>query len=242
MATSGTTSFSVSANDIINGAFRLTGAFGASDAIPTTDFANALQALNIMVKNWTTKGYLLWTVVELPLPMVTNTTSYQIGPTATGTGALITDRPLRISQAFLRVNATNTDTMLSILSRQEYEQLGSKSSPGVVNSIFYDPQRDNGVLYVYTTPADASRTIHLFAQRPIQDLVSSTDTFDFPQEWYQPLKWGLAAEIGLEYGIPPDVLNRIDGKAISYLNDMAAWSQEEASMFFTMDMRYQRGN
>src|SRR5512139_509483 len=147
MSTSGTTTFTVTANDIINGAFRITGAFGASDTIPTGDFNNALQALNIMIKSWMTKGYELWTVKELTLPMVAGTTSYQIGPTATGTGALITDRPLRISQAFLRNDSQHTDVVLSIISRQEYEQLGAKSNQGVVNSIFYDPQLENGVLY-----------------------------------------------------------------------------------------------
>ena len=239
MSTSGTTSFSVTASDIINGALRLTGAFGASDTIPTTDFNNALQALNIMVKSWQTMGYELWTVKELVLPMVTATTSYQIGPTASGVGALVTDRPLRISQAFLRNNAQNTDVILSILARQEYEQLGAKSSLGVVNSIFYDPQLENGVLYVYTSPSDATRSIHLFVQKPIQDFNSSTDTPDFPQEWYQALKWGLASEIGMEYGTPSDIMNRIDARALVYSKEMSAWSQEEASMYFTMDMRYQ---
>ncbi|OYV45502.1 MAG: hypothetical protein B7X06_04445 [Verrucomicrobia bacterium 21-51-4] len=239
MPTSGTTTFSVSANDIINGAFRLTGAFGASDVIPAADTANALQALNIMVKSWQTMGYELWTVKELVLPMVASTTSYQIGPTATGTGALVTDRPLRISQAFLRNDSQNTDTMLSILSRQEYEQLGAKSTLGVVNSIFYDPQLNNGVLYVYTTPSDASRSVHLFVQRPIQDFNATTDLPDFPQEWFQALKWGLASEIGMEYGVPPEVMNRIDARALAYSKEMSAWSQEEASMYFTMDMRYQ---
>lgn len=233
------TTFSVTASDIINGAFRITGAFGASDTVPTTDFNNALQALNIMIKSWMTAGYELWTVKELVLPMVTGVTSYQIGPTATGTGALVTDRPLRVQYAFLRNDSQSTDVVLSIISRQEYEQLGAKSSLGVVNSIFYDPQLNNGVLYVYTTPSDTTRTIHLFVQRPIQDMNSSTDTFDFPQEWFQALKWGLASEIGLEYGVPPDVLNRIDARALVYKSEMSAWSQEEASMYFTMDMRYQ---
>jgi len=239
MATSGTTTFTVTASDIINGAFRITGAFGASDVIPTEDFNNALQALNIMIKSWMTKGYELWTIKELTLPLVAGTTSYQIGPTATGTGALITDRPLRIYYAFLRTDASKTDVVLQIISRQEYEQLGAKGNQGVVNSIFYDPQLDNGVLYVYTTPADATKTIHLFVQRPIQDMSASTDNFDFPQEWFQALKWGLASEIGMEYGVPPEVMNRIDARAIAYAGEMSAWSQEEASMFFTMDMRYQ---
>lgn len=237
MATSGTTVFTVTANDIITGALRLTGAFGAGDVIPTEDVNNAMQGLNIMVKSWQTLGYELWTVKTLVLPMEAGITSYQIGPSATGTGALVTDRPLRISQAFIRENADNIDTTLSILSRQEYEQLGAKSSQGIVNSVFYDPQLTNGVLYVYTTPSDALRSVHLIAQRPIQDFNATTDNPDFPQEWYQALKWGLASELGLEYGIPMDVMTRIDERANAYKANMSAWSQEEASMYFTMDTR-----
>ena len=240
MSTSGVSTFSVTTSDIINGALRLTGAFGASDAVPTSDYNNALQALNIMIKSLMTSGYELWTIQELQLPIVQGVTSYTIGQTATGTGALVVDRPLRIQQAFLRNNSSTLDVMLQILSRQEYEQLGSKFSQGVVNSIFYDPQIPNGILYVYTTPSDALSTIHLFVQRPIQDMVATTDTFDFPQEWYQCLKWTLASEIGMEYGIPENVMQRIDMKAKFFKEEMSAWSQEEASMFFTMDNRFLR--
>lgn len=235
-----TTTYSVNATDIVKGAFRLTGAYGASDTIPTSDFNNAMQALNIMIKSWSTLGYELWTIQEVLLPMVAGVSSYPIGPSAIGVGSLVTDRPLRISQAFLRVDSQNTDTVLQIISRQEYEQLGSKSSQGVVNSVFYDPQIPNGVVYVYTTPSDATRTIHLFAQRLIGD-ATNIGTLDFPQEWYQSLKWGLAAEIGMEYGVPINVMQMIEMKAQAYKTEMSAWSQEETSMFFTMDTRYQGG-
>jgi hypothetical protein len=78
VSTSGVSTFSVTTSDIINGALRLTGAFGASDAVPTSDYNNALQALNIMIKSLMTSGYELWTIQELQLPIVQGITSYTI--------------------------------------------------------------------------------------------------------------------------------------------------------------------
>src|SRR5512135_671419 len=138
-----TTTYSVTVSDIINSSLRTLGVLGATDTASSNDLTNCLQALNIIVKDWGKDAQYLWKQKEVLIPMVAGQTSFQIGPTATGTGALVTDRPLRILDAFIR-DSSNNDQTLQIVSKQEYNQLGDKTSQGVPNQIFYDAQIPNG--------------------------------------------------------------------------------------------------
>src|SRR3972149_2830033 len=227
-----TTTFLVNRNDIINAVLRLLEVIGTSETANAEDFTNCAQALNIMVKAWQVDGYPLWAIRDVSVPLVAANATYQIGDTATGTGAVVTTRPLRIQEAYIRDSSGN-DTSLQILSRQEYTYLSDKDTEGVPNQVFYDPLLTNGVLYVYPVPTDALSTIHIVVQKPLADFNLSTDNPDFPQEWYQSLKWGLAAEIGLEYGASERKLQRIEQKAMLYKENLDSWSQEEVSTTFS---------
>lgn len=234
-----TTTYSVTAGDIINSSLRTLGVLGATDSATTTDITNCLQALNIIVKDWGKDAQYLWKQKEILLPMVTSIASYQIGPTAIGTGALVTDRPLRIIDSFIR-DSNGHDTNLQIISKQEYNLLGDKTSSGVPNQIFYDPQLTNGLLYVYNVPADSTQIIHLIIQIPINDLVSSTDIFDITQEAYRAIKWVLADEISLEYGASPTTIQLVAAKALLYRQALDNWSQEDTPVFFQPTNRFGR--
>lgn len=229
-----TTTMLVNRDDIIKASLRLLEVIGIGETPTTEDFTNSAQALNIMVKAWQIDGYKLWAIKEINVPTVAANASYQIGDTATGTGAVVTNRPLRIQDAYIR-NASGNDTTLKIISRQEYDLLGSKTSSGVPNQIFYDPQLTNGVLYMYPVPTDALSTIHLVVQKPLADFNLAVDNPDFPQEWYQALKWGLAAELAPEYGATERKITRIEQKAMLYKEQLNNWTQEEASVYFMPD-------
>lgn len=234
-----TTSFSVTANDIIEASLRTLGVLGATDSATTNDKTNCLQALNIIIKDWGKDAQYLWKQREVLLPMITSIASYQIGPTAIGTGALVTDRPLRILDAFIRDSSGNDQT-LQIVSKQEYNMLGDKTSLGVPNQIFYDPVLTNGVLYVYNVPSDSTQTIHLITQIPISDLATVNDTFDITQEAYRAIKWVLADELALEYGANQVTIQVVAQKASMYKQGLDNWSQEETSTFFQPVPRFGR--
>jgi hypothetical protein len=234
MATSGTYNFTVTRDTIINAALRALGVLGAADTATAADIANCSEALNLIIKNLSIEGAELWTIGELQVPLVAGVSSYTIGPTGTVYSSY---RPLRLIDSCYIRDAQGNDVPLQIISRQEYNQLGQKNSLGVVNQIFYDPQIPNGVLYVFNTPIDSTRTIHLVVQRPIQDVVSGTDNFDLPQEWFLPLKWMLAEEICSEYGASQSKTQLAISKAAFYRERLPNWSQEEASVMFVPDPR-----
>lgn len=235
-----TTTFSVTRDTVIQMALKECGAFGTGETPGTEDYTDASLALNIIIKSWVKKGMPLWKVVDISVPLVVGNVTYQIGSTATGVGAVVTDRPLRILNALIRTTQNN-DTDLSILSRQEYELLGAKTNNTIPNSIYYQAlggaNFPNGLLTIYPPSSDATRVIHLFAQVPINDVNVGTDIVDFPSECYQALKWNLAAEIAGPYVSSLQKLQRIEQKAAMYKDEMESWSIEDTSMYFSVDKR-----
>jgi len=229
MATSGTYAFTVTRDQLIESALRTLQVYGIGDAIPVEVITNVAQALNIWCKSLVKKGLLLWCVQEITVPMVAAQSAYPVGP-ASGH-----PRPLRVTDAFLRTTASDTDVQLTVTSRYDYDTLGLKSAEGIPNQLFYDPQLVNGIVTLYNTPVDASTVLHLVIQRQVQDFNLSTDNPDFPEEAIQMLKWGLADEIGMEQGARDAVLDRVNAKARAYMEEFVNWqqAQEAASVYFT---------
>ena len=142
--------------------------------------------------------------------------------------------------AFIRSNQGN-DTVLQQISRQEYMQLGVKTSQGVPNQFYYDPQLNNGVLYLYNVPNMTGYTVHLQVQSPLSDVTTPSQTPEFPSEWFNCLKFGLADQVSLEYGVNTQVRQELAVRAAKYLEDMTDWSQEEASTNFSPEFRFRSG-
>jgi hypothetical protein len=228
-----TATYTVNRDQVINGSLRLLGVVGAGDNPTPADYQNCAEALNLYIKQLQTKGLPLWKVEDLQVPMVTGQSTYTLGPT----GNVVTDRPLRVVMAFIR-SQTGNDTTLQVISRQEYMQQGYKPSPGVPNQCYYDPQLNNGVLYVYNTPADNTYTIHLQVQLPISDITNPNSVPEFPNEWYNLLKFGLADQVSLEYGVSAGIRQELAMRAKMMLEEMIDWSQEEASTNFMPETRF----
>lgn len=227
---SGTYTFSMTAEDLVTAALRLTGRFGNGDTIPPSDKANVLQALNIIVKAMVKGQKPLWCMQRLAVPLLTGVPSYNL---STVSGNKL---PLRVTFCFIR-DSTGNDTEITMVSRDDYSQLGQKSSKGVPNQAYYDPQLSGGTLTLYDVPQDSTRTLYVDIQRQAQDFNLLTDNPDFPQEAYHLLKWTLADEIALEYLTPQDIRADISKKAdAAYLGFFSA-EHEEVSTFFTPSER-----
>ncbi len=233
-----TTTFAVTRDDLIKAALRKLEVIGEGETPSAEDYTNCAFGLNIMLKSWEKDGFYLWKISELVLPLVSGTATYQIGPTATGTGALVGDRPLRLMDTCFVRDSAGADVPLTILARQEYNQLGLKSTSSTVSQVFYDPQLTNGVIKVYGTPSDSTHTAYLTAQTPVYDMNSSSETLDFPQEGYLAVVFGLADYMADEYPrVLTDKVQRMTMKAEMYRNQLADFSQEESSVFFQPSLR-----
>lgn len=227
MSTSGTMTFTMSRDDTINAALRAMEVIGAGEMASSEDLTNCAQALNIICKAYANKGLPLWCIQDISIPFVTNVATYTVGPAAVPP----TPRPVRVLQAYLR-RSGGTDVPLTVISREEYNNLSSKSMQAQTTQLYYDAQLVNGTVAVYGVPPDSTGTLHLLIHRQIQDVNVGADNLDFPQEAYQMLKWKLVDEIGLEYGVKVSTMQIAQAKALSCEIEFLNANQEQTSHYF----------
>lgn len=241
--------YTISRDQIISLALRKLGVLEIG-AVPDTDtIDNASISLNLLIKQFSIEGLKLWKNSELIIPLVTNQSTYILGGSTStlmydslNPTVAITDRPLKVIQGFYRNNSVSPyiDIPVMVISKQEYNVIGSKFSTGTANTIFYDTKKLNGVLYVYLTPdvnASTNMELHIVAQLPLDDLSTALAIPDFPNEWMNCLVWNLADQLSLEYGVPMNSRQEIAMRAGTYKTLLNDWDVEAASTFFAPDFR-----
>ncbi len=110
-----------------------------------------------------------------------------------------TGRALYIKSARLQTSS-GTERPIKVMGSQEFMDQPNKQSTGVINSIYYSPKVDSGLLYVWMTPSDVNECIRFTYARSIEDLDASSDNPDFPQEWLDALTSNLAIRVAGAYG------------------------------------------
>jgi hypothetical protein len=236
MATSGTTIFSISRDDIIKGALRKIGVVAQGETPSTDQYTEAAFALNLLVKSWEADGMPLWALRTTAIPLTADVNAYTIGVSQT----VNTDKPLKVIQAWNRNTTSNIDVPMRILTKQEYNILGNKTTTGNPIQIYYEPLRDTGVLHVFPTPSStdaAAQQIYIVYQRPYEDFNISTDTPDFPQEWYDAVLYGLAVRLAPEYGVPIDQRQVLGREAADIKLAALSFGTEEGSVYFQKEYR-----
>lgn len=235
--TSGTASFLVTRDDVINSIARKLKILTAGNTLNSNDTTTVALALNMVLKEANILGKMRWLYQTYITPFVANQISYTIAET----GANITGfRPVSIAHAWRRDSSTYPqDTPMSPLTREEYDRLTPKTIPGVPCNWYYDPQIGLGTIKVWPAPMDATYSLGFTIQRPIQDILSSGQNFDVMQEWFSTLVWLGAEECLEEYEVDDTTIKRITMKAKEKREALANFSQEEGSVFFVPDPQYQ---
>lgn len=235
MATSNSTDFSITRDQLLSGALRIAGAIAQGETPTATQVTEAAEALNMFVKELQADGMPLWAIKQYSIPLTASST-FTIGEGAT----INTPKPLKVFQAYLHNTSNNIDIPMRVLTREEYNRLGNKTSTGQPNQIFYEPLLTTGVLHVFPIADSysiANHTIVLIYQRPFEDFDSSTDNPDFPQEWYNAVKFGLADLLAPEYGLPLQERQDLARRAKTLRDTALGFGTEEGSIFFQADRR-----
>jgi len=194
-----------------------------ASAVTTAASAAAAVTLTVSaatvtdVVNGNTIGILLasgvahWTTVS-GTPTGTTITIAAALPSAAASGTKIfyyqtaAQRPLQILAAMVR-DSNNHDTPLAAMTLNQYELVRAKAdsnTTGTPAAYYYEAQLGNGRLYLNLFPANLATYpyLHVVYLSPIQDLVLSTDTPDYPQNWYRALAAQLAMDIAPGFQIP----------------------------------------
>ncbi len=236
MATSGSTDFSVSRDDIIKRALRILGVLAQGETPKTDQTTEAAVALNGLVKAWEADGMPLWAIKSFSVPLTSGISTYQIGVGKT----VNTPKPLKVIQAFNHNVSSNVDVPIRIITRQEYNILGNKTSTGNPIQVYYEPLSDYGILHVFPVPStveQSANVIVIYYQRPFEDFDISTDTPDFPQEWYDAITYGLATRLAPEYGLDMASRKTLWQEMSIIKQEALNFGLEEGSLYFGRENR-----
>jgi hypothetical protein len=141
-------------------------------------------------------------------------------------------RPLNITEARLHRD-DGTETPLNVYYRDEWMEIANKSSNGTPNAFYYDPQTTNGLLNIWQRPNKVCDYLKCTAQMPIEDMDAAANDPDFPQEFYDPVKFNLAIKLSHEYeGIDPKRYLITKQQADNLLNTLINFDAEYASYYF----------
>lgn len=241
-------SFFPDVDEILTSAFELIRVYdaGSSNVPLSTQRTRAIQALNFMLTGWQSDGLQLWSRKTTSFSLTLGTTSYTIG----SGGTINVNKPMRIYNAWRRDTDNDTDVPIKILSEKEYDLLNNKSEEGTPTAIYYDNRYESnavqegttakGLIYVYQ-PANSDHvsnsTIHIRYQRPFNDFTATTDTIDFPQEWMEAVKYGLAVRLAPVYGVPMLEYDRLK-KMAEEIKEIAMSNDVEDTSVFLFPAKY----
>ncbi len=240
VATSGATLWSTNRDAIIARALRICGAIGQGETPSAAAITEGAEALNDITKEYQADGMPLWKIKVYTAFAYTATTTYNIG-----TGSTVNQvAPLKILQAYNRNTLADPDqdTPILVVPRMDYEYLGIKQATGRPNQLSYVPPGAGiitisdmkGVITVFPKPdayTIANVTCVIIGQTPYEDYAASTDVPDFPSYWYNAIKWGLAAELAYEYGVPYAERAMIRKEALFHKNEALSFGTEEGSLW-----------
>lgn len=238
MATSGVTTWQLTQDSLVQSALRKLEVIGDGVVSTSTQTANAVLALNAMLKTFIAKGMPLWAINEYTFSL-TAAHNYTIGVGQT----LNTPAPLKIIQATLTNTADSTGIPLTIYTHYDYNLLTNTGSTGVPIALEYEPLNQRGTIKLWPKPDTntiSTRRVTIVYQRPFEDMVSSTDTLDFPQWWSEPIIYGLAWRLAPEYGIPASERAQLKQEAQMLLEEALSFGTEEGSFKFQPDWTWSK--
>jgi len=235
MPTSSSYNYTTNRDNIINRSLRIVGAIGQGETGDTNAVTEAAMALNDLAKEWEADGMPLWALTTYTLTPVASTSTYSVP----GTAVDIVVAPLKIFQVWSHNSSSNSDSPILLLTRQEYNILGAKTTGGAPSQLWYNPPGNMGIsnsatgtVTLYPVPDAtyvATGTIKFTGHKPFEDFDASTDVPDFPQYFYNALIWGLADQLSYEYGVSYAGRSMITKKADFHKQLALSFGTEEGS-------------
>jgi hypothetical protein len=203
MTTSGTTTFNLDLNDLMEEAFERCG----RELRTGYDFKTARRSLNLLTIEWANKGINLWTIEQGSIPMVQGTITYDL-PVDT----------IDLAEQVIRTGTgqNQVDINISRISVDTYSTIPNKNAQGRPIQVWINRQSGavepvSGVAYpqINVWPAPDQSSYYTFVYwrlRRIQDSGGGVATQDIPFRFLPCMVAGLAYYLSMKL---PDALERM---------------------------------
>lgn len=111
-------------------------------------------------------------------------------------------KPLRMHSVRRIEGSGSSETSLAMELRSvsDYDDITNKNSRGVSTLASYRPANTSGKFNVWPVLSSGKYYFEATIERALEDIDTSADDFDFPQEWLEPLTYQLALRLCLPFG------------------------------------------
>ena len=230
---SGTTTFdkTFSIDEIIEEAFERLGI----QNVTGYQLKTSRRSLNILFQEWGNRGIHYWEIGDTNLDLIEGQSDYDFfRSTADGTSATTT-APASVFgisdvlEAQLRSNRTQTtqsDSPMTKVDRSTYAGFSNKLSKGTPNQYWVERFIDKVRIHIYPTPdsSNASKDMHFFFIKRIQDIGAYTNATDVPFRFVPCMVSGLAYYLSMKYA--PQLMQ---GMKLVYEDELQRALQEDGS-------------
>ena len=229
MATSGTTSFDLSIDEIVEDAYERIGMRINSGH----DIKSARRSLNILFSEWGNRGVHLWKVALNEVALVAGQANYTV-PTN------VSD----VLEAYISSTAgtpgvSTTDLTLSKIDRSAYAALPNKGVQGQPSQYYVDRQT-TPIIYLYQTPNLSTYTyLKYYSINRIEDAGAYTNTADVSYRFIPCMISGLAYYLAMKRS--PE---RLQFLKLAYEDEMKRALDEDGSrtsLFITPESYFPQG-
>ena len=207
MTTSGTTTFNLDLNNLVEEAFERCG----TEMRTGYDMRTARRSLNLLTIEWANKGINLWTIEQGSIPMVQGTVTYDL-PIDT---IDLLDHVIRTG-----TGSNQTDINITRISVDTYSTIPNKLAQGRPIQVWINRQSgadytatpvvgvDYPTINVWPTPDQSNYyTFVYWRLRRLQDAGNGTTTPDIPFRMLPAMVAGLAYYMSIKI---PDALPRVE--------------------------------
>lgn len=186
--------------DIIRRALRLIGVLATGETPDGPETADALQAMNWMIEQWSNEKLMVFYIENELFPIIAGKGTYTIGPD--NTQDFNTMLPVKIESAFARDNSSgfNNDYKLELIPNDRYEDIFQK---GILTTypkyIHYVRSWPYGYIDLWPVPT-RNYTLGLSHWHQITKYLVPSDIVCLPPGYKTALVYNLAEELSGEYG------------------------------------------
>jgi|TARA_A100001391_G_scaffold139791_3_gene97932 hypothetical protein len=223
MASSGTTTFNLSVDEVIEEAYERCGVRTNSGY----DIKSARRSLNLLFSEWGNRGINLWKVKSKTETLVNGSITYN-------TPSDCND----VLEAVVTVSGGNQQTLTKI-SRSEYIAIPNKSETGTPSQYYVDRQITPTISLYLAPDTSAVTNIFYYYLARIEDVGAYTNTTDMPFRFFPCMVSGLA--FYLSQKIAPD---RLQALKLLYEDELKRALEEDGqrtSVYISPNIYYPQG-
>lgn len=183
MATSGTYTFNLDVDTIIQEAMEMLG----GEVTSGNELRSAKRSINLILTDWVNRSIPLWVVDTTTVSVAANTTT-----------VTLTSATVDVLEAVWQVS-TNSELQMERISNEEYLTYTNKSISGRPNQYSVRRFRDAPVLSLYPVPDNSTGAVKLEQIKKIQDVNNiAIENIDCPTRFLPALTKGVAYEMSLK--------------------------------------------